>query len=192
LRQRVVALLAVRFDKYFHNSTGTHIIRQMEGTEFSAFPVKGFGDFADEAHDDYLKKLNTGVEHLNEGDLRSLESRLTKIAPSAKKKYELQVELPEQINAELTARAKAGNLSLAAYIQQMLARRLPAYDVSNEFLKAWLAAIDQEGRPAMQTAGGARQTQVILPLGAIDLRRLNAIAMTPASGGCKLPNFCSA
>ena len=178
LRLRVVALASVRFDRYFHNSTGTHIIRQVEGTELGTFPVKGFGEFADEAHDDYVQELTMFVRKLTEQELREAERRLGKSAPTAKKKYELQVELPEQVNVQLAARARAGNLTVATYVQQLLMRALPDH-ASVEVARRWYDSI--KTNKLNVEPGAAGMTTVMLPLGSVDIQKLTAI--TSVTGG---------
>ena len=89
------------------------------------------------------------------------------------KKYELQVALPEQVNAHLTARARAGNVTVAAYIHQILARHIPK-DTAGDAAKRLYERIkhfEQKGDREL-----ARQTTVTVLVGAVDLRRLSSMA----------------
>ncbi len=173
LRRRVISLAASRFEKYYHNSTGTHIIRQLDGTEFSSFAVKGYGDFADDAYRSYLLNLKNSVAALAEEPLRAAEGRLIRYSPVAHKKIELQIELPTELNTRLFAQAKAHNVSFAAFINTVLTQSLPPTTDASAVAK-WYAHISAN-RPAFPAITKSVQTLVTLPIeisGVLRLERM--------------------
>lgn len=175
LRRRVVELSSVRFDKFYHHSTATHIIRQLEGAEFGPFAVKGYGEFADEAYAHYVSNLVQAAKALDEATLSALERRLGRFPPVANRKFEIQVELPTTLSEQLAEYAKQVNQSVGFYVARMIAANLPS-ETNGTVLDSWYKRL-QEGKSRLPNAAtSVPQTTVTLPVDAVELERLQRVA----------------
>ncbi|HVM73945.1 MAG TPA: hypothetical protein VMU13_03665 [Candidatus Paceibacterota bacterium] len=168
LQESVISLSAARFEKYYHHSTGTHIIKQLDGTEFQPFPIKGFGEFADEAYSDFLRNLREYVSVRSESELLAIEKVLRRFAPAAEKKVEVQIQLPEMLTLRANASAKAAHVSLGYYLSRIILNNLPE-KVDRSVVSDWRA------RSLEAISSGGLWHTVTLSVGSVELDRLERI-----------------
>lgn len=78
-RTALVTMATARAELYYHHSSNTHIVQQLDGTEFSEVKIKGCGAFTDDAFLDYKEKLDKAVSKIEASKIRSLARKLEQI-----------------------------------------------------------------------------------------------------------------
>ncbi len=183
LRRAVVDLASVRFDKFFHASTGTHIIRQLEGTELNTIPITGYGEFADEAYDNYLSRLETAVLDKGEAELSEIVSSLKEVPVAINKKLEFQIEVSDALRTDLIRQSRQKGISLSAYIADLVLRELPLQSDPSQ-LNSWLESIRNHTELISNQDEGIQSSSrtLELSLAASDASRIAEIAYATKSG----------
>ncbi|GEM_PF-3214075 len=91
LRAELVEAAAVRTKVYYHGASDTHIVQQLDGTEFGSMPIKGCGSFADDAYQDYRSKVYKAVEDMKLGEIGKMTAKIGRIAPECLNMKEVPV-----------------------------------------------------------------------------------------------------
>jgi hypothetical protein len=83
-KKKLLKLFSERTERYYYSDTNTFVIQQLKGTEFlTGLPIKGYGNFADEAYKDYMDKIDQAISDVTpEKDFQTIIRELEKIPPA--------------------------------------------------------------------------------------------------------------
>lgn len=160
---KLVDLAGSRIDIFYHSSTNTHIVCQKSDVVFHNSPIKGTADFADDAHQEFLTKVENVAHDLDDSELARAIKLCESIAPACTRKFELQVAIREEISSRVKDQAKLENKSLARFLEELVNETLPEFG-SREEMVNWANIVKQSSAGATAYVDGLYTSPVSLAL----------------------------
>lgn len=122
--EEIVRLAALRVEHYYHSSTNTHIITQFPRLQFSAFLLKGYGDFADEALESFEEQVRKVVIEMTPERKRQLINSMNDVHPDFIARSEFQISLSDNADYELKSAAAIQSIGVRELLGIIVEREL--------------------------------------------------------------------
>lgn len=184
LVEQLVELAGARIDIYYHSSTNTHIVSQKDEVVFSNIPVKGTADFADDAHQDFLRRLGEAALQLDDERLSAAIKRCRSVSPSCSRKFELQVAIRDGISAKVRDRARVENTTLERLIEKLVNDFVPEFSSKADII-SWaneVKSVSDQTRDVV-LAGVQTASSVALPVTRGEFERMSKVVGSGAFDG---------
>jgi len=173
---KLVELAGSRIDIFYHFTTNTHIVCQKREVTFYNYPIKGTGDFADDAHQNFLANVESLAHDLDDTELVRAIELCENVAPACTRKFELQVAISEDISSLVKNRAKLANKSLARFLEELVSETLPEFESRSEMIE-WASSIKKKSGERASVAPRTLTSQIsfALPLSHGSYDRVNQV-----------------
>lgn len=173
---KLVDLAGSRIDIFYHASTNTHIVCQKNEAVFYNFPIKGTADFADDAHQAFLRNVEAVAHELDDLELAQAIELCNAIPPACTRKFELQVAIREEISSRIRDRAKSENKSLSRFLEELVNKTLPEFHSKSELIK-WASQVKESAVGSASSTTGIYSSPVsfALPLSHGSFERVNQV-----------------